>query len=397
MNKVWIVVGFVVATGAVIYFARQGATEKQAGTTTGTGAEPAGRPAAPSGDRTEVTFVYSTEKKEWVDAALEAFAKEEPGVEVKAKGMGSLQAAETILAGREKPVLWSPADSLVMNLFDADWRTKNQTDILGTGDDAPAPLVITPLVFVAWEDRAQALTRTTGGKVSFKVIHDAVSSPRGWPAVGGKEEWGFVKLGHTDPTLSNSGLQALFLMSLEFHGKRAGLEVGDLLKPDYQKWVQELEKGVTRFEASTGTFMTDMVRFGPSKYDIAVVYENLAISQLENAQGRWGNLRVYYPAITLWSDHPITVLQGDWVTEPQRKAARKLVAFLRGRRMQERALAFGFRPADPAVPLKTADATNPYTRLAQYGVQLDLPPAAQPPPGAVIRNMMTMWSRMVAK
>lgn len=390
MNKVLIVVGFVAATAAVLYFARQGQ---------GTERKPGGEVAQPvaSGDRTEVTFVYSTEKKEWIDAALEAFAKEEPSVAVKAKGMGSLQAAEAILAGKEKPVLWSPADSLVMNLFDADWKTKHQTQVLGTGDDAPNPLVITPLVFVAWEDRAQALTKTTGGKLSFKTIHDAVASPRGWPAVGGKEEWGFVKLGHTDPTLSNSGLQALFLMSLEFHGKRAGLEVGDLLKPDYQKWVQELEKGVPTFETSTGTFMTDMIRFGPSKYDIAVVYENLAISQLENAQGRWGNLRIYYPAITLWSDHPITVLQGDWVTEPQRQAARKLVTFLRSRRMQERALSFGFRPADPAVPLKTADAANPYTRLAQFGVQLELPPATPAPPGAVIRNMMTMWSRMVAR
>ena len=30
------------------------------------------------------------------------------------------------------------------------------------------------------------------------------------------------------------------------------------------------------FETSTGTFMTEMVLYGPSKYDIAVVYEVLA-------------------------------------------------------------------------------------------------------------------------
>src|SRR5438552_13198410 len=117
-------------------------------------------------------------------------------------------------------------------------------------------------------------------------------------------------------------------MSMEFYGKNT-LDVGDLLKPDYQKFVTEIEKGVPKFETSTGTFMTDMIRFGPSKYDIAVVYENLAISQLENAQGRWGNLRVYYPETTVWSDHPAGVLAAEWVTDAQRKAGRAYLAFLR--------------------------------------------------------------------
>jgi ABC-type sulfate transport system substrate-binding protein len=184
-------------------------------------------------------------------------------------------------------------------------------------------------------------------------------------------------------------------MTLEFYGKTSGLTVADLLKPDYQAFVASVEKGVPKFESSTGTFMTDMIRFGPSKYDIAVVYENLVISQIENAQGRWGNLRIYYPDTTLWSDHPIALLLGDWVTDAEKQAARALIAFLRSRPMQERALAYGFRPADPSVPIRTADAQNPYTRLAQYGVKVDIPPVATPPDGPVIRNMLTMWSRVV--
>ena len=134
-------------------------------------------------------------------------------------------------------------------------------------------------------------------------------------------------------------------MSLEYYAKPQ-VEVGDLLKPDYQAFIGDIEKGVSTFESSTGTFMTDMVRFGPSKYDISVVYENLAISQIENAQGRWGNLRVYYPQQTLWSDHPAAILQGPWVSPAQKAAARTWLAHLRGREAQERALAFGFRPGD---------------------------------------------------
>lgn len=65
------------------------------------------------------------------------------------------------------------------------------------------------------------------------------------------------------------------------------------------KFVKGVEKGVAKFESSTGTFMTDMVRFGPSKYDVAVAYESLAISELADAAGRWGKLKVYYPATTV--------------------------------------------------------------------------------------------------
>jgi ABC-type Fe3+ transport system substrate-binding protein len=239
------------------------------------------------------------------------------------------------------------------------------------------------------------LKANEGKAVSWKAIHKAVASDQGWPASGGKADWGFVKLGHTDPTRSNSGLQALLLASLEYHNKRSGLTVADLLDPEYQEWVRQLERGVSRLETSTGTFMTDMVRFGPSKYDIAVVYENLAISQLSNARGRWGNLKVYYPPMTLWSDHPAAVLRGDWVTPKQREAARKWLTYLRSRPVQERALAFGFRPADPAVPIKSQDASNPFTRLAAHGILVDVPPVAEVPEGPVVRNLLTMWSRVV--
>lgn len=392
--KLLIIAGFFAALGGVLYLSAQ-----RHGDPSG----PGGRQAAPATRTqaavTEVSFLYSTEKKEWVEAAAAAFQKAHPEIKLTLVGRGSLDAAQAILDGRVQPTVWSPADSAVLRLLASDWATEpSRGRLFATdGDEAPRPLVITPLVFVVWEDRAQVLQKANEGRaVSWKAIHKAVASDQGWPAIGGKREWGFVKLGHTDPTRSNSGLQALLLATLEYYNKRGGLEVGDLLDPKYQAWVKELEKGVTHFETSTGTFMADMVRFGPSRYDIAVVYENLAISQLSNAQDRWGNLRVYYPALTLWSDHPAAVLQGDWVTPAQKQAALKWLAWLRSRPVQEQALAFGFRPADPSVPLKTQDASNPFNRLAAHGIQVDVPPVAEVPEGPVVRNLLTMWSRVVA-
>lgn len=354
-----------------------------------------GQPAADPQAAAELTFVYSTEKKDWIEAAVAEFARREPAIKVNLVGKGSLEASAAILDGSLKPALFSPADSLIANLLADDWATKTGKPLFSA---EPQPLLLSPLVFVVWQDRAQVLTAKSDGVLTWKAIREAVMSPKGWPAVGGKPAWGFVKLGQTDPSRSNSGLQALLSMSLEYYGKTNGLTVEELLDEKYQQWVKDIERSVARFEASTGTFMTDMIRFGPSKYDIAAVYESLAVSQLENAQGRWGNLHLYYPPVTLWSDHPIMLLETDALTPAQRAAGQKLIDYLRSVPVQSTALRFGFRPADPNVPMKaTEGGPNPFAKLSQYGLSLELPAAATAPDGAVVRNLLTMWSRVMAK
>ena len=400
--KLAIVIGFLAAVSVIMYFALAGERggSKPADAGSGSAAEsvrPDDKIPPPAAAKVELPFEYSTEKKEWLEAAVAEFEKVNPNIDVKLIGKGSLDAAAAILDGTDKPVLWSPADSLVTNLLAADWSTKTKQQLYPIqGDAAPQPLLLTPLVFAVWEDRAKVLVDASSGQLSWKTIHKAVASPRGWPAIGGKPGWGFVKLGHTDPTRSNSGLQAIALMALEYFGQTSGITVEQLLDPKFQDFLKETEQGVPHFEASTGTFMTDMIRFGPSKYDIAVVYESLAVSQLENAQGRWGSLHIYYPPVTIWSDHPVALLTGAaWVTPAQRGAAEKLVAFLRSTPVQSTALRFGFRPADPSVPMKSTEGANPFTKMAGFGLSLELPPAAQPPDGAVVRNLMMLWSRVV--
>lgn len=399
--KFAIVIGFLLAVGAILYLTvgkKPSGPDEQSGPRDPKG--PAGSavavPTPAPADTVELPFEYSTEKREWLEAAVAQFQAANPTIHVKLVGKGSLDSSAAILDGTDKPVLWSPADSLVANLLASDWQTKNSTELFPTsGDDGPQPLLLTPLVFAVWEDRAKVLLDASGGQLSWKTIHKAVSSPKGWPAIGGKPGWGFVKLGHTDPNKSNSGLQAIVLMAMEYFNTTTDLKIEQMLDPKFQEFVKEIEAGVPHFEASTGTFMTDMIRFGPSKYDIALVYESLAVSQLENAQGRWGSLHIYYPPTTIWSDHPVVMLKGAWVTPAQKAAGDKLIAFLRSVPVQATALRFGFRPADPSVPMKTTDGNNPFLKMSQYGLSLELPPATRPPEGPVLRNLMMMWSRVV--
>jgi ABC-type glycerol-3-phosphate transport system substrate-binding protein len=352
---------------------------------------------APPPEVTHVRFLYGTEKKAWLAEALQRFGKDHPEIVVDTVEKGSLDMAQALLDQNERPTLISPADDVALNLLTSDWKQKNGSDLLASdGPDKPQPLVLTPLVLVAWEDRASALSGSEK-TLTFSHLRDAIKNPKGWPGVGGKPDWGFVKLGHTNPTRSNSGLQALILIAYEFGKKRSGLEVHDVLDEKFQSFLKDIEKGVPKFGDSTGSFMQEMVLYGPSKYDVVVTYENLAIQYIPSAQGRWGNLRVFYPPQTMWSSHPVALLSGDWVTPAQRAAARQLIAYLRDKPEQQRALALGFRPANPEVPVLSNDTESPFKKAEAFGVHADPGSVVEPPPGPVIRNLMELWNRQIAR
>lgn len=386
------------AFGFILLRKDKGASDTAASAEMPVSAAPAAAAAPPAPTSvTHVRFLYSTEKKAWLAEALQRFGKEHPEVAVDTVEKGSLDMVQALLDQNERPTLISPADDVALNLLTSDWKQKNGSDLVASdGADKPQPLVLTPLVLVAWDDRAAALTH--GEKsLTFTHLHDAIKNPKGWPGAGGKPDWGFVKLGHTNPTRSNSGLQALILMAYEFQKKRSGLEVRDVIDEKFQTFLKELEKGVPKFGDSTGSFMEEMVLYGPSKYDVVVTYENLAIQHIPNAQGRWGNLRVFYPPQTMWSSHPVALLKGDWVSADQRAAAQKLIGYLRDKPEQQRALALGFRPANAEVPVLSTDGTGPFKNAEAFGVRVDLGSVVEPPPGPVIRNLMELWSRQIGR
>ncbi len=332
----------------------------------------------PAVEATEITVLYSSEKKDWMEAATASFEKKHPEIIVKLEKSGSLDAGQAILAGKEKPVLWSPADSMVLDLFASDWKTKFGTEMMRTkGEDAPQPLLLTPIVWIAWEDRAQAL-----GPLTWHKLHDAIAKDH-------------LKLGHTDPSLSSTGLLALFSMATEFFTDRAQIDAAMVADPAFDTWLGQIEAGVAKKdEASTGVFAKNMLELGPSQVEVGIVYESIAIGMFDKAKPRWGKaLRIEYPAVTFWSDHPIAMLAGDWVKPAQATAAHTFVAFLRSRDVQQSALHFGFRAADVDVPLMTDDPENPFKKYAASGVRLDIPAARGTPPSPVIHAMLEQWKK----
>lgn len=344
-----------------------------------------------------ISIAYGTEKEEWLKAAVERFKTTNPrvggqSIEIQLESTGSREIVNEVIQGNLKPTVISPASSIQLELLRNEWEARTNSDIFFTGEDAPQDLVITPLVIVAWEERAQVLSFHDSQQL-WQHIHDVLAEPQGWGAFG-HPEWGLAKYGQTNPETSNSGIQALLLQAYAYHNKSRGLTNQDILDPEFQQWLDEIQSAVynREFPPSTGTLMDDVVRFGPSKYDFVVVYENLAIENIEKARGRGGDLKVYYPPANILSNHPYAILNAAWVTSDQRTAAAQFREFLLSDEIQTSALVdYGFRPASTAVAFNVAN--NPFERFASFGIQQDIAQSVELPEASVLNELITLWSR----
>jgi Ca-activated chloride channel family protein len=351
------------------------------------GAPPAGTaapgaPAAPTPPRgaVEVTIAYGSEKKAWIEEQIASFNASAPKLPsgatawVSGKAMGSGEAVEEILAGRLHPTVFSPASGAYLAILNDRWLSQggHTAPLAATGDS----LVLSPIVIALWKPMAEALgwpKRPLGWADIIKASRDTA----GWGAHG-RPEWGRFKLGHTHPDFSSSGLLAVLAEAYAGAGKKRGLAPADLASAKTRGFMQAVEASIVHYGKSTGFFAERMVARGPGYLSAAVLYENLVIESYGGgaAGGQHADpplVAIYPREGTFWADHPYCVLAN--ATPESAKGADLFLAHLKRREAQERALALGFRPADPAVavgaPVDEAHGVDP----KQPQTLLEVPPA----------------------
>lgn len=341
-----------------------------------------------NGKDVEFGIAYGTEKQRWLEWAVEQYKSTSEGkhVQIDLIPMGSLEGAHAVLQGDQRIQVWSPASSAYKDTFVEDWQAKYNSNPIVREE----PLVLTPMVFVMWDERYQAFQNHYGA-VSFDTINRALHEPAGWQTIGGHPEWGLFKFGHTNPEDSNSGIMALLLAGHTYFKKTTELTVADVTNEGFQTWLGRLESASTTNSNSTGNLMREMVLKGPSSYDALLVYESVAIDYLKNAEGRWGSLHIAYPEYNAWSESPYYILNAPWSSGDQRKAAGKFLDFLLSEPVQRESITHGFRPANPNVPTRTPD--SPWTQFAGNGIKIDLGKNCPPPRAEVVTNLLASWQR----
>jgi ABC-type Fe3+ transport system substrate-binding protein len=335
----------------------------------------------------EIGIAYGTEKKEWLTWAVDQFSKTPQGKNVKINliPMGSIEGAKAVLEQDKRIHVWSPASSLVQDLLVSQWQAEHGNDPIYSD----APLVLTPMVIVMWKDRYEAFMAKYQ-TMNFKTLSEALREKTGWAAIAQKPEWGLFTFGHTMPNSSNSGLLALALMAYDYADVSRKLKAKHIMDEGFLTWMEETQDAMSTNETSTGKLMDTMLRYGPSKLNAIIVYENLALSNLDTAKGRWGEIKVIYPSRSVWNDNPYYILDVNWSSNQHKNAAKLFQDFLLSKAAQIEARdKYLFRPANIDVPI-LGDGSM-FDALKDQ-IQIDVATITRPK-AEILQQLIQIWER----
>jgi Ca-activated chloride channel family protein len=338
---------------AIVVTAGSGGGKSKSGTGGGSATKPAS-------DAIRVSFAYSPEKQKLIQPLIEKFNAEgrrSAGRPVFIDGqVVSSGDAETKIAKRQlQPVLWSPASSLWGRLLNFEG------DRSWVPDTNPS-IVRTPLLIAMWEPLARALGWPRK-PIGFADVLRLALDRRGLGAYG-HPEYGRFKLGHTNPDFSTSGLSAVAAEYSAVTGKKEGLTLADVDRPEVRRKIQAIERSIIHYGDTTLFFADQLRRYGPA-YASAVAMEEATLIDFNQKRGGAGTKLVgIYPAEgTFYSDNPLITLQAPWVTDQQKAAARVFADWLGSRISPTLAASQGFRPREgagrTAAPIDAAHGADP--------------------------------------
>jgi hypothetical protein len=314
-----------------------------------------GRSLFPAAPAVELRIGCGEGKRGWLTSAAAAFAKTDAGRNTK---------VELLPEDAKDLTVWAPARSMDKEPF-------------GPALPNEKSIALTPMVFVIWSNRLAAF-QSKYGDPSLEAFARALAEPRGWEAAG-HPEWGFFRFGIEDRNAT------LVLLAYEVRQRTNGLTPHDVVDLAAHPALHSLARNATTLS------MRDFAARGPDAFDAAFVYESSALELFEEAQKRWGELRIIYPARNLWSDNPYYIFDAPWSTKEQREAAQAFLDFLLTETSQKQAIAHGFRPGDPHVP--TNAAGSPFVLYQRNGVRENAGQACAAPSPAVMANLLAAWQR----
>lgn len=301
-----------------------------------------------------ITLSSSQTKEDWINTVTEAFnaARIETTsgntIQVRVVNGNSGGSLSDILQGKSQPTLWSPGDLSWVADANAQWQALTGQRLITS--DCPET-IYEPTGYAMWRPMAEAMGWPDQA-IGWQDILALAEDPTGWARYG-HPEWGELKLGHTTPSSSNSGL--LILTALVYHslGVQQGL-TPEAIRSERVAVAMRLIEDHTVFQAIQSRLLIErMVLGGPA----AMHAINTNEGETLKSNSRYGKLLPYplafvFPADgSFWAGHPMCVLDASWVTADQREAAAIYTRYLLEPEQQALAVEKGLRPANPLVPL----------------------------------------------
>lgn len=252
-----------------------------------------------------VALYYGGEKSALLaDPAVTAILKDRYGVTLDATRAGSVEMVTT-LDTADKDCLWPSNGVSVEMARNAGKTVLSETTIFNS-----------PIVFYAWSDVADALTkagivRATDGTLTADVqaLGAMITSNKRWKDDLGLNIYGAVKVITTDPAKSNSGLIWAALLSVSLNGGTTPTEQ-DL--PALMPKLQSYFGALGFMESSSGDLFENFLKQGMGARPIIVGYENQLVEFVTKNQTYadliTAKIKVIYPEPTIFASHPLISL-----------------------------------------------------------------------------------------
>lgn len=287
----------------------------------------------------------------------------------------------------ERPTIFSPSVSHWLAL--ANFQSGRQLFDLANAQAT----ALAPVVMAIWESRLNAIRETVGyDNVGWEELLQVLESPNGWQDFGLPNARTQVYYGHTDPYVSSTALSTLiaeFYASARANGfTERALTIGAVRDAEIQDGVREIEQLIRHYSSRTTEFR-EYIAQGTDYLDFVALEENdlIYINQGKTSLQPPEKLVALYPKEgTFWHEHPMGVVNADWVTDEQREAARVFIEFMLTEPIQRTVMDNGFRPANPNVPLG-------FPFVPENGISVEGPPEVLDVPAPdVIAEIQQSWA-----
>ncbi len=270
-----------------------------------------------------------------------------------------------------RPTIFEPSVSHWLAL--ANYQSGRQLFDLA----ASRPTALAPVVMAIWESRLNAIREHVGYEdVGWEELIEVFNSPNGWCDYGVENCRRTVYYGHTDPLVSSTALSTLigefYAAAQENNINEDRLSLATVRNPDVQNSVRAIENLIRHYSSRTTEFR-EYIAQGPEYLDFVALEENdvIAINRGQTQYQPPEQLVALYPKEgTFWHEHPMGIVNADWVTQEQSDAAAVFVDYVLTQPVQELIMTYGFRPANPDVelgfpfvPENGVDASQPRTVL----------------------------------
>ena len=326
-----------------------------------------------------LVVAYSPEKERLLTALVSNFNAqgfenpEGEALTVTAVGLDPEAMMTAVLDGSASFQAMTPDSTVWLGQLDQEWSEKAGPDATAVGETVR--YAISPVVIATWESLAQEM---------------------GWPetSIGWQD---LLRRAQSDASFrwshpSTSSASGLLATLAEFYagaGKTRGLTIEDVTAQATLDYVAALEKTVRFYgEGNEPALIEQALLEGKDFLDAFVVQEQMVVDYNQRRGGQEALVALYPVEGTLWEDHPLALLETGNLTPLQRQTFAEFRDYLLSPEAQQVVLRFGYRPADLATPLDSAE--SPLT--AANGVDASEPKTTlQVPNASVIKVVRDVW------